>query len=321
MIAHHKIPYLLFLNDVPSLYVSATRPSLHMTSTAPQATAKGILLMLMSLFMLTCSDATTKWLGADYPAGQIICFRAVFSLVPIIIMIAFRGGIASLAIVDRRGQAWRAFYFAVGTSLIAISMIMLPIADAAAILYAGPLIITALAVPMLKERVGWRRWTAIAVGFGGIVIMLRPTPSAIQWLGLLPLAAAFCSSMRDIYARRLATSESANSMMFWSAAATVILGGISLPFAWTSPLPIDWGLLAVSGVLIGVAHYLMIEAYRISEAATVAPFKYSGILWAVLFGYFVWGDIPDAFILSGGALVIASGLYILHRETQRKISA
>jgi drug/metabolite transporter (DMT)-like permease len=289
-----------------------------MTFTAPQATAKGILLMLLSLFMLTCSDAVTKWLGADYPPGQIICFRAVFSLLPIVIMIAFRGGIPSLAIANRRGQAWRAFYFAVGTSLIAISMIKLPIADAAAILYAGPLIITALAVPMLKERVGWRRWIAITIGFAGIIVMLRPTPSAIQWLGLLPLAAAFCSSMRDIYARRLATSESANSMMLWSAVATVLIGGVSLPFAWTTPLPIDWGFLVASGTLIGVAHYLMIEAYRISEAATVAPFKYSGILWAVLFGYFFWNDIPDAFILSGGALVIASGLYILHRETQRK---
>ena len=88
--------------------------------------------------------------------------------------------------------------------------------------------ITAIAVPMLGEQVGWRRWTAIAIGFGGVVIMLRPTPSAIQWLGFLPLAAAFCSSMRDIYARRLAGSETANSMMFWSALATIFLALFSL---------------------------------------------------------------------------------------------
>ena len=157
--------------------------------------------MLLSLFMLTCSDATTKWLGADYPAGQIICFRAIFSLIPVLVMVTLKGGMRSLRINDRRCHAWRAFYFAVGSSLIAVSMIVLPIADAAAILYAGPLMITAIAVPILGEQVGWRRWTAIAVGFGGVVIMLRPTPSAIQWLGFLPLAAAFCSSMRDIYAR------------------------------------------------------------------------------------------------------------------------
>lgn len=277
--------------------------------------------MLLSLFMLTCSDAATKWLGAGYPAGQIICFRAVFSLIPIGIMISLHGGMASLRIVDRRGQIWRAFYFALGTSLIAISMIVLPIADAAAILYAGPLIITALAVPMLKEQVGWRRWTAIAVGFGGIIIMLRPTPGAIQWLGLLPLAAAFCSSMRDIYARKLNATDTANSMMFWSAIATVLVAGISLLFAWTTPTLIDWLLMAVAGLFIGIGHYCMIEAYRYSEAAVVAPFKYSGILWAVIFGYFVWGDIPDAFIITGGAIVIASGLYILHRETQRKRTA
>ena len=104
--------------------------------------------MLLSLFMLTCSDATTKWLGADYPAGLIISYRAIFSLIPILVMVVLQGGKASLRIVDRRGQAWRAFFFAVGTSLIAISMIVLPIADAAAILYAGPLMITAIAIPV-----------------------------------------------------------------------------------------------------------------------------------------------------------------------------
>ena len=111
--------------------------------------AKGILLMLLSLLMLTCSDAATKWLGADYPAGEIICLRAVFSLLPILLMVAISGGFEALRIVDGKGQAWRAFYFATGSSLIAISMIVLPIADAAAILYAGPLMITALAVPLL----------------------------------------------------------------------------------------------------------------------------------------------------------------------------
>ena len=280
--------------------------------------ARGILLMLLSLLMLTCSDAATKWLGADYPAGEIICLRAVFSLLPILLMVAISGGFETLRIIDGRGQAWRAFYFATGSSLIAISMIVLPIADAAAILYAGPLMITALAVPLLKERVGWRRWTAIAIGFGGVVIMLRPTPSAIQWLGLLPLAAAFFSSMRDIWARRLSKSESATSMMFWSALATIALGGVTLPFAWVTPTALDLALTATSGIFIGVAHYFMIEAYRISEAAVVAPFKYSGIIWAVFFGYVIWGDIPDAFIITGGVLVIASGLYILHRETKRK---
>ena len=280
--------------------------------------AKGILLMLLSLLMLTCSDAATKWLGAAYPAGEIICLRAVFSLLPILLMVAISGGLETLRIVDGKGQAWRAFYFAAGSSLIAISMIVLPIADAAAILYAGPLIITALAVPLLNERVGWRRWTAIAIGFGGVVIMLRPTPSDIQWLGLLPLAAAFFSSMRDIWARRLSRSESTTSMMFWSALATIGLGGITLPFAWVTPTALDWALTAASGLFIGVAHYFMIEAYRISEAAVVAPFKYSGIIWAVFFGYIIWGDIPDAFIITGGMMVIASGLYILHRETKRK---
>ena len=195
-------------------------------------------------------------------------------------------------------------------------MILLPLADAAALLFAGPLFITALAIPMLGEHVGWRRWSAVFVGFVGVLIMLRPTPEAIQPLAIIPITAALSSAFRDIITRRISATESSNAIMFWSNAALLCAAALTSAFGWEPMRLIDLVFLALLGTVVGVAHWVMIEAFRLAEAAVISPFKYTAIVWASLFGYFFWGTVPDAYILSGGALVIASGLYILHRETR-----
>jgi drug/metabolite transporter (DMT)-like permease len=197
-------------------------------------------------------------------------------------------------------------------------MILLPLADAAAILFAGPLFITAIAPWILNEIVGWRRWTAVTVGFVGVLIMLRPTPEAIQILALIPLTAALCSAFRDVVTRKISPTESTNAIMFWSTLALITVSALSAPFGWVAPSISELGLFATSGVLVGIAHYMMIESYRAADASVVSPFKYTAILWAVALGYIIWDDKPDAFILIGSFLVIGSGLYILYRVTRRK---
>ncbi|MEZ5818973.1 MAG: DMT family transporter [Hyphomicrobiaceae bacterium] len=291
-----------------------------MTATAalPTSSARGIGCMLLSLFALTCADAVTKWLGATYPPGQVICIRAIFAMLPLAVMIAVHGGRASLRVTNVRGQATRALLFAVASSSIALSMILLPLADAAAILHSGPLFITALAGPMLGERIGWHRWTAVLLGFCGVLIMLRPTSGVFQVLGLIPLGAALISSLRDIVGRKLSRTETTNSIMFYSNSALIALSALSSVFGWSALRGADLALMAVAGCLVGAGQFLLIEAYRHAEAAVVAPLKYSGIVWAVILGYVVWGNLPDRYIIAGGALVIGSGLYILHRETMRK---
>jgi drug/metabolite transporter (DMT)-like permease len=274
--------------------------------------------MTLALFLLTLGDAMTKWLGQNYPVGQIICLRGVFMLLPIAIMTARSGGIASLRVNKPTDIALRSVLFIGTTALIATSMILLPLADAAAILFAGPLFITAIAPWILNEIVGWRRWTAITVGFVGVLIMLRPTPEAIQILALIPLTAALCSAFRDVVTRKISPTESTNAIMFWSTLALITVSALSAPFGWVAPSISELGLFATSGVLVGIAHYMMIESYRAADASVVSPFKYTAILWAVALGYIIWDDKPDAFILIGSFLVIGSGLYILYRETRRK---
>ena len=274
--------------------------------------------MALAMLLLTIGDAMTKWVGGRLPVGQIIFFRALFIFIPTFFFIFTSGGSASIKVVDRRGVGLRALFYLSATAAIATSMVLLPLADAVALLFAGPLFVTALAIPMLGEHIGWRRWAAVLTGFAGVLIMLRPTPDAIHLLAIVPIFAALLSALRDVTTRGISATESSNAIMFWSNVALVIVSAGSAPFGWEPMTVTDFWQLALMGMLVGVAHYLMIEAFRVAEAAAISPLKYTGIVWAALLGYFFWGTVPDEFILSGGALVIASGLYILHRETRTK---
>ncbi|MEL0020513.1 MAG: DMT family transporter [Rickettsiales bacterium] len=255
--------------------------------------ARGIVLMLSGLLLLTLNDATAKWLTTGYPVPQVISLRGIFILIPLAIVIYWRGGFAAFR--------------------------LMPLADAIAFTFSGPLIVAALAPFLLGERVGWRRWSAILVGFAGVVVMARPTPDAFQWAALIALCAAFSGAMRDMVTRRISAEESSDLILFTSTLAVTSAGALAaVSFPWRMPDAVDFGLFALLGLLNGGAHYLMIEAHRWGEASLIAPFRYTALVWAFILGYLVWGDLPDVWLLSGSVLVVGSGLYILQRETRAK---
>ena len=136
----------------------------------------------------------------------------------------------------------------------------------------------------------------------------------MQWAALLPLAASFTGALRDILTRHLSAQESSVALLFYTSVGVTATGLASLPFTWTSVPVFDWLLFGLSGLLIGVAHFLMIETFRYGEAALVAPFKYSGVIWAGILGYLIWGHIPELSTIVGGGIVIMAGFYILNRE-------
>jgi drug/metabolite transporter (DMT)-like permease len=279
---------------------------------------RGIAYMMLAMLLLTIGDALTKWVGSHLPVGQVVFFRALFIFIPTFAIIFTSGGMATLHVSNRRGVGVRALWYISATAMISTSMILLPLADAVALLFAGPLFVTALATPMLGEHVGWRRWAAVLVGFSGVIIMLRPTPDAIQFLAIVPIVAALFSALRDVTTRKISATESSNAIMFWSNLLLLCAAATTSLFGWKPMTFADLWQLALMGIIVGVAHWVMIEAFRLAEAAVISPFKYTGIVWGTLLGYFFWGTIPDAFLLTGGALVVASGLYILHRETRAK---
>ena len=235
----------------------------------------------------------------------------------LVALIAWRsGGWGTLRVVNLREQLARACLMALATFLFVTSLSLMPLADAVAIAFAAPLFVTALAGPLLGEHIGWRRWTAVLVGFGGILVMFRPTGETLRLVFLLPLGVAFVSAFKDILTRRIAATESSVAILFVTTLVLAIMGLVTAVSGWSSITLFDLGLFAFGGFLLGGAQYLTIEAFRYAEAAVVSPFEYSAVLWAMLYGYLIWGDVPDRWIVSGSVFVIGSGLYILYRETQ-----
>ncbi len=278
---------------------------------------RGVVCMLLGVILLVLNDALIKSLTLGYPVGQLLFLRGLFVL-PWVLMLAYRaGGLRALRVINVRGQAWRGACVIAGSFLFVSGLRHLPLADAVAISFTGPLFITAMAPYALGEQVGWRRRGAVLAGFLGVLIMARPGGEALQWAVLLPLGAALCGGVRDLITRRIARSETTVSMLFVTTSVVMLAGLATAPWGWAPLRSADLWVFAASGVLVAGAHYLTIEAFRHGEAALVAPFKYTTMVWAVLFGYLFFGDLPDAWTIAGAAVVVLAGLYILHRETRK----
>lgn len=289
-----------------------------MTGAPLSGSIRGIICMVVGMALLTLNNGFLKTLTGDYPPGQLIALRAAFVFIPIALIAWRSGGLGSLRIHNVRGQSIRAGFLVITQFLMVTSIGLLPLADVTALSFSGPLVITALAGPMLGERVGWRRWSAVAVGFIGVLIMLRPDPDIFRVVAFLPLLAACSGALRDLVTRKISTGESSIAILCFSTTAVLIAGSMSL-FYESAPLNLaDLPVLAISGFLQGAAHFILIEAFRHGEAAVIAPFKYSALPWAVMYGFFMFGHVPDIWILAGAIPVIFSGLYILHRERLRR---
>jgi drug/metabolite transporter (DMT)-like permease len=287
------------------------------TPPSVSSSLKGIACMVGASAFLMMNNAVIKLLTGTLPVGQILFVRGLFVFIPIALLAWRAGGIGSLRIQSVAGQAWRAALTAVSTVLMANALGLLPLADVTAITFAGPLFITCLATWFLGERVGWRRWTAVAVGFTGVVLMTRPTGEALHWAIFLPLGVALVAAVRDVITRRMSTTETSVSMLCYTTIGVVLSGLATWPFGWADLEAREVALLALAACFIGAAQFLGIESFRYAEAAVAAPFKYSEILWAVIFGAILWGHLPDVWIVAGSLLVVGSGLYILHRETRQ----
>ena len=285
---------------------------------ASSAPKKAIFAMVIGAAVLAANDAVLKWLTNDYHVGQIIFCRGIFVSLPLAVLICKAGGLKSLRSVNPTGHAVRATLVIVGTFLFVSGLAYLPLADAIAIAFAGPLFITALAQPLIGEHVGWRRWSAVLIGFMGILLIVRPGGGVVQWAVLLPLTASLAGALRDLLTRHLSSQETTVAILFYTTLGVILASLVTIPFIWVSVSLADWGWFALSGLLVGFAHFLMIETFRYGEAALVAPFKYSGVIWAGLLGYLIWGDIPDFITIVGVSILVLSGIYILHREQIRR---
>ncbi len=281
------------------------------------AIRRGILLKLAAVTVFSIMDMTVKWLSARYPTIQIIFCRSLFAFVPLGFFLWRNGGLALLKTQRPVGHLVRASIGAVALYCFFWSFGHMPLADVVAIGFGAPICMTALSVWLLGERVGIRRWSAVAVGFIGVLLMVRPGANAFEAAALVALLGTILYSLGIILVRKLSETERSGTIVFYFTLGATVVFGAAAPAVWVTPVGWDIALLIVIGLLGGVGHLLITRAYQLAPIAVAAPFDYLAILWATGFGFLIWGEVPGWMTIAGAAIVVASGLYILHRETIR----
>lgn len=283
--------------------------------------ARGIGLYSGAIVILVIMDAVIKWLSADYPTMQIVFFRAFFGLVPVLLWLTVSRRWAALRTKRPGAHIFRGLIGTAAAFCFFLAFRHMPLADAYAIAFTAPLFITALSVPILREAVGIHRWSAVAIGFAGVVIMLQPGVEGMAGFlsigALAALAGAFFFALSMVLIRTFGRTETNAAMVFYAALVMVTVSACALPFGFVMPTAGDLALFIAVGLLGGTAVLGVTEAFKTAPAAILAPFEYTAMVWGVAVGFVVWGDLPNRWIIAGSVVVIGSGLYILHRETRR----
>lgn len=272
--------------------------------------------MLLGILLFSVNDVMGKWLVATYSVGQVLLFRSLAAL-PLLLPFAGRSGRWAIFYRERVGlQALRAVLSTAEVLLFYWAVVFLPLADVVTYYLAAPIYVAATAPLLLGERVGWRRWAAIAVGFAGVVIALNPSRAALTWPALIPLVGSVAFALMMITGRQLRGVPDV-SLVFWQTAGALAAGAATVGIGWVTPGPRDLALLALLGVVATGAHLCVNRSLKLADAAVVTPFQYLLLVWALLFGFVIFGDVPKPSTLAGAAIIVASGLFILLGQAHR----
>ena len=290
------------------------------SSAAPEQSTSsaiaGVGLMLASIAVFSINDALGKWLLATYSVGELLLVRSAAALLLLAPFIR-QAGMAAFTRAPRRGlQIVRVLLSTLEVAMFFWAVSYLPLADTVTFYLAGPIYVTALSVILLGEKVGWRRWTAVIVGFAGVLLALRPSAASFTLPALIALIGSIFFACLMI-ATRLLRETSNTVLVAGQIGGTLLFGAVIAPFAWITPSPLDLALLALFGVLSIMALACVNLSLKLAAASVVVPYQYTIIVWAIVLGYVVFGDVPDAFTLTGAAIIIMAGLYIFWREQMR----
>lgn len=276
------------------------------------------------LFGIACGlglDLCAKQLLMDYPLQQFVFLRSAIGLSIFVLIAQSYGGFASL-----RTRRWGLHLLRAGLSSVAMfgffyGLSFMPLVNALTLAFTAPLIVTALSRPVLGEDVGWRRWAAVIVGFSGVLIVLRPEAGLLSLASLAVLAAAAAYAGLALTARMLTNTESTYAMATYALAGPMAISVFVLPDDLPQPTTGAWILFAVAGICSVGAWVGIVGGYRRASPVKLAPFEYTALVGGAIFGYLFWGEIPDRFVVLGSAIIIGSGLYIVHRESGGALSA
>ena len=280
---------------------------------------RGIVAMLLAVAMFSLMDGGMKHLAGHLPPMQVAAIRGLAALPLVIAWVVATRAVGTLWRVRWSLHVLRGVLAIVMLATFAYALARMPMSGAYTLFFIAPLMITALSVPLLGEHVGPRRWAAIAVGLVGVLVVLRPTGEGmLSWAGLAVLFAAAGYALSAITVRVLHRTDSAQSMVFWMTAMTALgAGALALP-QWQPLQAGDGWVIAAIGVSGFLGQVAVTEAFRAGEASVVAPFEYSALGWGLLLDWFVWQTLPDGTTFVGAGIIVASGLYLIHRESVRR---
>ncbi len=271
-------------------------------------------LMVLAMCLMATMDATAKWLVEDYSIAQILLVRFAVFLGIALALAWRRGWLATVRSRQPGLQVLRSLVMLAEIVVFLWAFSLLPLADVHAIAAVSPLIAVALAALLLAERVGWRRWLAVAVGCAGVLVIMRPGSGIMGPAALIALLAAFLWALLQVLIRRVGLDDSIETTALWSAAIAVLLLVFLAPFDWHPVASGDWPLLVLVGLLGAAAHLVLFRALQVAPASMLQPFAYTLVVWATVMGYVLFGEFPDIWTLAGIVIVIAGGLYAFSRE-------
>ncbi len=283
----------------------------------PSQSYKGIFLYCTALFLFVVMDSFVKHANETFDPQQVVWARYFFHFVLMTVLLAPKLGTSLIKTANPKLQIFRSMLLLGATVCFFTALKYVPLADAGAMGSTTPIFVTILSVLILGEKVSFRRWAAVFTGFMGALIILRPGLGVMHPAMFLVLGTVIFYASYQIATRKLAGVDSAFTTIFYTALVGAIVMSFVAPFKWTPPDMMGWVLLATIGLIGGVSHFIIILAFSYTTASNAAPFAYTQLIWTVIFGYFIFGDLPDNFTILGAVIIVCSGLYILYRERVR----
>jgi drug/metabolite transporter (DMT)-like permease len=280
---------------------------------------RGIVYMTCAVSMFPFINASAKYLSASYPITEIVWARFAGHLAFVVLAFFPRLRWSLFATARPTIQIARSMLLLASTCLFVSAIGRLPLATASSIGFASPFLVTALSVPVLHERVGRRRWSAVVVGFIGVLIVIRPGSGFADWATLLVLGSTSCYAIYQVITRLLSSHDKPETGIVYAALVGTVAMSMIAPLHWRLPGPaLDWLLFCCLGFFGGFGHYFVIKAYRCGPAAVIAPFSYGELLGSTVIGYYAFGNFPDAWTWLGASIIVSCGVYIAYREGVRR---
>lgn len=273
----------------------------------------GMLMMLLGDFLFSLNDAMGKWLVASFSVGQILVIRSFGSFIILAPIIARQGSDALFRLERPPLQLLRVVMTTLDVALFYAAVAYLPLADVMTFYMAGPIYVAAISHFFLDERIGWRRWLAVFIGFIGVLIALRPSAAMFSWPSLFGLGGSLAFALTLVLGRRLRQTRDA-TLVAWQTVGA-LLAGLALSIGnWRPASALDLGAMLALGIVAGSAHMLITRSLKLAPASLLAPLQYSLLIWAIVLGFVFFGDVPDTQIILGSAIIVLAGLFIFHRK-------